>query len=296
MHAYDLRVFQLTMMDSTPISYEYMPLLGKTAEFARLSESGVPAHFYGANGFPSACYLNFLEPIRKNYELESLSLRACWPEIGKPPRQVNWQRYADDLIAFLDERNRGPIVGIGHSQGATATLMAAAMRPDLFQSIILIEPASIPKHLSKLAAMVPFSIKRTQEPVKSALARPDKWTSREAFVDWVHGYRAYRRLAESSIQNWADYGLRAQDGYLSNRFSKEWEAANYAKPQYVLDYVKEVFLPIKVIVGKPSLFLNPKMRNKWKAMSANTEWVEAYQYGHLFPLEAPDVCAEHVMG
>ena len=46
-------------------------------------------------------------------------------------------RVALDLAGFLETREVGPVIGVGHSIGAVTTMLCAARRPDLFSCIIL---------------------------------------------------------------------------------------------------------------------------------------------------------------
>lgn len=94
------------------------------------------AHFYAANGYPVQVYEPLMKLLADKFQLEALHNRAQWPNIGQPKDTVRWQTYANDLIHFLDSRQQakdiGPVIGIGHSMGATSTIFAAAKRPDLF--------------------------------------------------------------------------------------------------------------------------------------------------------------------
>ena len=267
----------------------------KEARYLQLNTEGEPAHFYGANGFPLGAYSKFLDLLSSKYQLSCLSLRACWPNIGKAPRQTNWEQYADDLIAFLDQNFNEPIVGIGHSQGATATIIAASKRPDLFKSLIVIEPASVTQLTSTILRLTPYSIKVTRQPFKSALEKKDIWESKEAFYQDCRKNRAYKRISDQVLRDFAEFGLRpTENGKFSLIFSSDWELSNYLLAPSIWKYLGKISIPIQVIAGKPSLFFSQKIRDKWIHVSTNSTLEINANYGHLFPLEAPDVCAEMI--
>jgi len=278
------------------ISFQTSPLNGNQARYTQLSDKGSEALFYPANGFPIGSYRQFLEPLSATYKLTGLSLRACWPDIAPPPTQPNWEMYAHDLIAFIEQHYDQPIVGIGHSQGATGNIMAAAQRPDLFSKLILIEPANVSPLLETFFHLTALSIKKRYDPLKSAFAKREIWDSREAFFEANRKVNAFRRISDEVIQDFANYGLeKIEGGRFRMVFPPLWEASNYARPRSVLRYLKKIELPVQVIAGKPSLFFTEQMRTKWKKLLPQATFSVENAYGHLFPLEAPQFCAEMIL-
>ena len=267
----------------------------KEVRFLQLNTEGIPAHFYPANGFPLGTYSEFLNHLSTKFKLTCLSPRACWPNIGEAPRQTNWEQYADDLIAFLEQKFNEPIVAIGHSQGATASIIAASKRPDLFKSLIVIEPASVTQTVSNILKFTPYFIKTTQQPFKGAVEKNEVWESREAFYEDCRKNRAYKRISDQVLKDFADFGLRTtQNGKFVLTFSSNWELSNYLLAPSIWKYLRKIKIPIQVIAGKPSLFFSQKLREKWKRISPNSSIVANNDYGHLFPLEAPEICAKMI--
>ena len=90
-------------------------------------------------------------------------MRGYWPDL--PTEKImTREQDADWLIEFLERTQTGPVIGIGHSQGATATAMAAAKRPDLFSALYLIDPVTFTRKQSLLFNRIPRLILQTQEP------------------------------------------------------------------------------------------------------------------------------------
>ncbi|MBN1252501.1 MAG: alpha/beta hydrolase [Bacteroidales bacterium] len=265
----------------------------KQAEYLQFKNGGVNAHFYGANGFPLGVYTEFIKNLSNKFDLTCLSLRACWPNIGNAPKQTNWEIYADDLIAFLEQNFTEPIIAIGHSQGATASIIAASKRPDLFKSLIIIEPASVSRKWEYILKLVPYFIKKTQQPIKSALEKQDIWNSRDEFYKFIRKNKAYKRVSDKVLEDFAKFGLeKTENGKFKLSFSLEWEAANYSIAPSIWKYLKKINLPIQVIAGKPSIFFSNELREKWKQIAPNSLMSVNEQFGHLFPLEAPEICAD----
>lgn len=270
---------------------------GKDARYLQLNNTGIDAVFYSANGFPLGTYSEFLKQLTSKYKLTCLSPRACWPNIGDPPLQTNWETYADDLIAFVEQQYKEPIVVIGHSQGATAAIIAASKRPELFKSLILIEPASVSTLLGYLVKFTPYCIKKHFQPFKSGLKKQDIWETREAFFEYSRKHKAHRRISDSVLKDLTKFGLKPiENSKFTLTYSSKWETSNYTLAPTIWKYLKKVKIPIQVIAGKPSLFFTQDVRDKWGEISSNSTLEVNEKYGHLFPLEAPEICAKMIKG
>ena len=56
-------------------------------------------------------------------------------------KYASLEGYADDLIAICAMLDRGPVIVVAHSVGATIALLAAKRRPELFESLVTIGPS-----------------------------------------------------------------------------------------------------------------------------------------------------------
>jgi pimeloyl-ACP methyl ester carboxylesterase len=265
--------------------------LPSNASFRHYKGKGQVAHFYHANGFPLGMYDPLLKRLSEKYHLSALEYRAVWPDIGPPARDDGWQDHADDLIAFVEHHCQSPIIGIGHSMGASCTILAAAKRPDLFSKLVLIEPATISVGLCLLIRLLPNSILKNFVPIKTALKKRDRWNSRDSYLAYCKKFYGYNRFTEETLQAMARYGvIETDDGQVQLTFPKVWEAHNYTTPVNVLSSIKRLKIPCVVVCGKPSTFFTEAMRRDWQTLCPQTIFKETEAYGHLLPLENPDVC------
>lgn len=277
-------------------TFKPITIQGKEARYLQLNQEGLEAVFYSANGFPLGTYLQFLKQLTPKYKLSCLSPRACWPNIEDPALQTNWEIYADDLISFVEQKFKKPIIVIGHSQGATAAIIAASKRPELFKSLILIEPASVSTLLGYIVKYTPYFIKKNFQPFKSGLQKQNVWESRKAFYNYHRKHKAYKRFPDKVLKDYTEYGLKPlNSGKFTLTYSAKWEASNYTLAPTIWNYLKKIKLPIQVIAGKPSLFFTNDVRNKWEKISPNSNLEINKEFGHLFPLEAPEICAKTIL-
>lgn len=93
-----------------------------------------------------------------------------------------------------------PLVGIGHSFGATVMINVALMHPRLLTTLVLIDPvASRFVFESRDSGFLPMSLSAT---------RRDLWPSRAAAADTFNRSRFYRRWDARVLARWNAHGLR----------------------------------------------------------------------------------------
>lgn len=265
------------------------------AVWRTFGNAGEPMHFYSANGFAAGVYTPFLTLLSQKYRLSALEMRAVWPDTGLPPRTKGWRIYADDLIGYLDSQYDEPVIGLGHSMGATATVLAADKRPDLFKALVLIEPAMVSRPIASLARLLPKSVMNHTRLAKSTLSKPDRWPTRKEYETYIRKFKGYRRFDDAAFSAMADHGvIRTADGDYTLAFPKLWEAHNYTCPPNVFALIQRIKLPCVAIRANPSLFFTASWWEEWQTCSPDTIFKEDLNYGHLMPLENPRVCFELV--
>ena len=251
-----------------------------------------PAHFYGGNSFTVGTYAPLLNELATDFDLSALALRGYWYDKPQAPRLTREQD-ADILIEFLEKTQDAPIVGIGHSQGATATAIAAAKRPDLFSQLYLIEPVTFTKKQATLYNLLPRQFLLSREPFKSTLTKQSTWASIDDYYESLRTQRAYKRISDEHLKVFAEQSLSANDdGSCSLMFAPEQELANYFGAPHIDAALKKLSCPYTLITGKPTLFINDKVRKQWQKFVPDGSVISLPDYGHLLPMEAPELCAQ----
>lgn len=86
-----------------------------------------------------------MAPLGRHHRAIAVSLRRCWPE--------NWdgrgegydiETHVDDLAAFVEALDAGPIDLMGHSRGGHVALRLALRAPQILRRLILAEPGGFP--------------------------------------------------------------------------------------------------------------------------------------------------------
>lgn len=273
-------------------------LNGKNAKYYNIKNptASQTAHFYGGNGFALGVYEPLLSDLAQHLNITALTMRGEWydkPTADKMTREED----ADVLIEFLQKTQDKPIIGIGHSQGATATTMAAAKRPDLFSALYLLEPVTFTNQQGKLYSLVPRMVKMTREPFKSTQVKQANWRSVDAYYQFLRRHKAYKRITDEHLLTYAKNSLEAgQSAELTLRFSPKQELANYFGTPLIMEPLQQLIadnkVPVQLIIGKPSMFISQQVRQMWDKFVPKEQMTVLNDYGHLLPLEAPELCAK----
>ena len=273
-------------------------LNGKNAKYYNIKNptASQTAHFYGGNGFALGVYEPLLSDLAQHLNITALTMRGEWydkPTADKMTREED----ADVLIEFLQKTQDKPVIGIGHSQGATATTIAAAKRPDLFSALYLLEPVTFTNQQGKLYSLVPRMVKMTREPFKSTQIKQADWDSVDAYYQFLRRHKAYKRITDEHLLIYAKNSLEeGEQAELTLRFSPKQELANYFGTPLIMKPLQQLIadnkVPVQLIIGKPSMFISQQVRQIWDKFVPNEQMTVLNDYGHLLPLEAPELCAK----
>lgn len=255
-----------------------------------------PAHFYGGNGFTVGTYQPFLTALTDTFSLSSLAMQGYWYDMPTA-KKLTREQDADVLIAFLQKTQTRPVVGIGHSQGATATALAAAKCPELFSHLFLLEPVSFTQAQQRLYDRLPRWLKHRHEPFKSTLVKQAEWASVDAYYQHLRRHRAYKRIADNNLFIYAKNSLQpTPKGKFELIFSPKQELANYFGTPYITAALQKIErankVPYTIVMGKPTLFISEAVRATWAKFIPSARLIVLPEYGHLLPLEAPQLCAD----
>lgn len=261
--------------------------------------TGLPLHFLHANGYPPDCYKPLFELLQTKYHVFGMLLRPLWND-AKLKEVNDWRIFSDDLLKFLPSstptaplsEGLTPVIGVGHSIGATVTLRAALREPSKFRALVLIEPVLFP-----WGRMVSWNFiraiglgNRLHPKIPGALKR------RRTFDDLdlvFRGYRnrpVFRYMSDENLRIYVEGITRKTDNGYELVFSPEWEAHIYYTGLRDFDIWRD--LP-KLEV--PALFIRASETDtfweesakliKRKQPKARIETME--KSTHLLPLEHP---------
>jgi len=256
--------------------------------FEEFGDQGPTLHFAHANAYPPGTYRQLLSQLAENSHVLAIKSRPLWPA-SNPEKIGSWQDIARDLILFLDQMGVGDVIGVGHSLGAVTTMMAAIQRPDLFKTLVLIEPVFLPP-----AVLTHFNRQEGFDPnemplIKIARKRRRHWVSRQGAFGHFREKSVYSRWSDQALWDYINAGLnRDQHGEYELAYPPEWEAWIYAHPPTtVWEIIPQVTQPTLAIRGNESDTLVPEAWKEWSEKQQEATFIEVMQAGHLLPMEKP---------
>jgi len=263
---------------------------------------GPVLHFSHPNAYTPGSFRQFLAPLTEHYHVLAAHHRPLWPlssdgdPAGPPEAAIDftWDAIAGDLLRFLDQQGLEQVIGVGHSLGAVATMIAARRQPERFRALALIEPVFLPPHV--LAAVQAHPQMAAERPfVLAALRRRDRWPSRDDAFARFRDKAVFAGWSDEALWDYVNDGLGDDPatGEVVLRYPREWEARFYARPPAnVWDELPGLRLPTLAVRGTQSDTLYPEAWTLWQNLQPAATFVEMDGVGHMLTAEAPaDVAA-----
>ncbi len=257
------------------------------------------AVLHHANGFCGALWAPVARALAAGYTVFALDARGHGHS-SKPtePSAYRWECFADDLSSLseqilLEVRRDAIDLVVGHSFGGTAAVVAAALRPDLFRRLVLVDPVVPPP-----PTMPELGDGRDVARLLAAGARRRRslWQSREeARKSWeANGF--FARWDREVFDLYLGEGLRRNpDGTVELRCPPQVEAMIFESGPLLdpYEFAKRVPLPVLVLHAEHGSF--PEGFHQALAEALPQGALQAVAGSHLLPMEAPGLVAEAVM-
>jgi pimeloyl-ACP methyl ester carboxylesterase len=162
--------------------------------------------FSHATGFHAHCYAPVAELLAGRYDAVGLDHRGHGATAVPPGWEVDWRTFGADVLAVGHAlAPEGGLIGVGHSMGGAALLLAAAADPVLFDRLVLFEPV-VP---SPDPAFV-----RTEEEMRAlpivdgARRRRDRFESFEAAIANFRDKPPLSEMAPEVLRLYVEHGFR----------------------------------------------------------------------------------------
>ncbi len=268
--------------------------------FLTLNGDGPPLHFAHANGYPPECYRPLLTELSAHYHVLAMHQRPLWPDV-QPDSINDWHPLTDDLFRFLDERDPGPVIGVGHSLGGIVTLRAALRQPERFQALVLIDPVLFPPAMIAAMRLVrTFGLSYRLHPlVQGTLRRRRVFASREVLLRGYRRKSIFRYMDDASLEAYVEGLTRPRpDGQHELAYSPEWEARIYVTGVWhdtdIWRGLPKLQIPLLIIRGAETDTFWASTARQVKRKLPSAQIVTLEKATHLVPLEQPGKVVEHI--
>ncbi|KAF9925911.1 hypothetical protein FBU30_004375 [Linnemannia zychae] len=205
-------------------------------------------------------------------------------------KQFNWYSYAEDILKIVDTFGLKKTIGIGHSFGASAFILAEVMRPGTFSAIVAVDPTMFPKEVNMSASFDDHPM------AQLTIKRRDTWKSREECKANLLKKKFFSAWHPEALDLYIEHGMLDvvnDDGsaHITLKCPKFQEAVTFAMVGNGIydayERLNEVQVPIHIVSGEDS-DINPRELVEIKAARCKYGSLEIVKdAGHLVSLEKP---------
>lgn len=293
------------------VSRRRVHLPGRQMEIALIDwgGSGPLALLHHANGLCAGTWGLFAEHLRREYRVIAFDARGHGESSAPPAGDAyDWIEFVLDLVALVeqlaDERSGEPVaLGVGNSFGGLVTAYAAALRPELFAKVVMLDPVihAPAALLEEVLAEHPEADSRAFSsrgvPMAAAARRRRQvWPSREAVLQAWAGKEMFERWAPEALELYVQEGLRERsDGQVELCCQAEIEAsvfeANRSLDLFeVADRIRAPTLLLRAADGRFPLVV-------YRALASRIPVAKVVELDvdHLMPMHDPPELSEIVL-
>jgi pimeloyl-ACP methyl ester carboxylesterase len=231
-----------------------------------------------------------------------MTLRPLW-EGAKPEKIQSWHPFSDDLIRFLSDGKSGfdtpsatqlsPVIGVGHSIGATVTLRAALRDPNQFRALVLIEPVLfVPQFLMMWKIVRAIGLGDQAHPlIAGAMKRRRRFDDLETVYRGYRKRRVFRYMSDESLRAYIEGITKpTANGTYELVYSPEWEVQIYRTGLQDFDIwrgLPNLEVPTLIIRGVETDTFLEKAARLVKRKQPKIKIEALKNSTHIVPLEHP---------
>ncbi len=209
---------------------------------------------------------------------------------GDPADGWDWATLARDALAVVDALGLDRPLGLAHSSGATALLLAEAARPGTFSALYCFEPIGPPTDDD-------YPPMPDRPMAVGARRRRAAFASREEAEATYGAKPPLSALSPEGLHAYVEHGFAdAEDGSVRLKCRPEHEAHmyEYGFAHDVRRRLGDVRCPVVLARGDASVAVPAGVLEAWAERLPNGRVDVLPGVGHLAPLEDPDLVAQAV--
>lgn len=219
------------------------------------------------------------------------SMDACNdPSLPQVSEQVSQQRRDHGFKSRI-------VVGLGHSLGGCTLVRAVIESPNLFSSVILVDPVIYPSYSLRSLEIDGY--------IKGALARREHWPDRETARAALLNLPFFQAWNPDVLADYVTYGMYEFEGEVKLKCPGYQEAATFSENGRLPCEVWELLpslderVPLKWIMDSNNASTSSKFdettpQTVWRR-PANSSNIRIQEAGHLIPQETPRALAHEIL-
>jgi pimeloyl-ACP methyl ester carboxylesterase len=254
--------------------------------------SGPIAHFAHATGLCAGVYTPLANRLNSGLKILGLDDRGHGKTTApaNPKTLKNWNIFVSDLEQFFESLNR-PVIAMGHSRGATASLLLAVRRPDLIRALVLVDPTILPYSWTWGWALAKTMGLSKRIPIAATAAkRKNGWPDRERILASYKEKAVFRSWTDDFLEAYVNDGTKDNsNGTIKLRCQPAWESRCFAVcPHDVWRYIPQLQQPVLVLYGAESDTFLASAAKRFKAEVTGAQMHRLEATSHFVPMERPN--------
>ena len=204
---------------------------------------------------------------------------------ASPPVPFDWWDVGRDIVELAADSE--PIIGVGHSAGGAALILAELCRPGTFQGLVLVEPIILPPPYGRFPSNpMAAGARRRRDWFPSREAAYENWRTKPAFADWQ----------ERALQAYVEGGLRPHGDGFTLKCSREAEAEFFtaATDHRAWDRLGEIEVETVLMAGEHSSTHREPFLREMAGRIGGADWEIVSNSGHMVWMERPETIAGRV--
>ena len=251
-----------------------------------------------ATGFHARCWDTVVKKLTVPSRVIAVDLRGH----GRTEKQApyDWNTISEDIVALVDHLELQDLIVAGHSMGGRCALYLAARRPNVTNSLLLLDPVvlSPAQYEESPAATQAYTLE--EHPVAR---RRNTFESPQAMVERFEHRKPFNRWQSQVLQDYCEFGLRLGERGFELCCPPSVEAQIYAQSAAtsIHDLLPGVKQPTKVIRAKertePRIAVDFSGSPTWPGLAdALPNGTDCYrpELSHFIPMECPDLVANEI--
>jgi len=258
--------------------------------------AGDPILLIHATGFHARCWRAVVEAL-PGLHVFALDMPSHGASARRAP-PYDWTHFGADVLGAVEALGLARVLGVGHSMGGHALVLAAAARPDRFRGLVLVDPVIVDPEVLRTMRRV----RAAEHPISR---RRNRWESPQQMFAAFSRKEPYARWDPGVLMDYCRFGLVPLpdgDGF-ELACPPDLEAEVYASMRMddILPLLPRVQLPVEVIRARarradesPFDFSPSPTWERLAAILPDATDEQLADCSHFIPMERPQWMAGRI--